>query len=67
MIENEAQLRQALGQIQNLCAAIDTLQADLFPKNPRNFAVLAEEPLEQIRQLQMQADEYVRRLEEAPV
>ncbi len=32
-------------------------------RNPRNFAVLAEGPLEQLRQLQAQIDEYVRRLE----
>ena len=66
MIQNEAQLRQALEQIQNLCAAVDSLRAELFPKNPRNFAVLAEGPLEQVRQLQAQVDEYVRRLEAAP-
>jgi antitoxin component HigA of HigAB toxin-antitoxin module len=66
MIQNEAQLRQALEQIQNLCAAVDSLRADIFAKNPRNFAILAEGPLEQIRQLQGQVDEYVRHLEAAP-
>jgi len=66
MIQNEAQLRQALEQIQNLCAAADSLRADVFAKNPRNFAILAEGPLEQIRQLQGQVDEYVRHLEAAP-
>lgn len=66
MIRNEAQLRQALEQIQNLCAAVDSLRADLFAKNSRNFAVLAEGPLEQLRQLQAQVDEYVRQLEAAP-
>ena len=67
MIRNEAQLRQALEQIQNLCAAVDSLRADLFAKNSRNFAVLAEGPLEQVRKLQAQVDEYVRQLEAAPV
>lgn len=66
MIQNEAQLRQALEQLQNLCAAVDSLRADIFAKNSRNFAVLAEGPLEQIRQLQVQVDEYVRHLEAAP-
>jgi hypothetical protein len=66
MIENEGQLRQALEQIQNLCAAVDSLRADVFAKNSRNFAVLAEGPLEQIRQLQRQVDEYVHFLEGAP-
>jgi hypothetical protein len=66
MIQTEAQLRQALEQIQNLCAAVDSLRAEVFPKNSRNFAMLAEGPLEQVRQLQTQVDEYVRHLEEAP-
>jgi hypothetical protein len=66
MIQNEAQLTQALEQMRNLCAAIDSLRADIFAKNSRNFAILAEGPLEQIRQLQGQVDEYVRHLEAAP-
>ena len=66
MIQNEAQLRQTLEQIQNLCAAVDSLRAEVFAKSPRNFAVLAEGPLEQIRQLQRQVDDYVRHLEAAP-
>jgi hypothetical protein len=65
MIQNEAQLRQALEQIQSLCAAVDGLRADIFAKNSRNFAILAEGPLEQIRQLQAQVDAYVRHLEAA--
>jgi hypothetical protein len=34
-------------------------------KNPRNFALLAEGPLEQLRQLQAQLDEYLQRAEAA--
>jgi hypothetical protein len=67
MIQNESQLSQALEQIQSLCAAVDSLRAEVLVKNPRNFAVLAEGPLEQIRQLQAQVDEFVRRLETTPV
>jgi len=65
-IQHESQLRHSLEQIQNLCAAVDGLRADIFAKNSRNFAILAEGPLEQIRQLQSQVDEYVRQLEAAP-
>jgi len=67
MIRNEAQLGQAIQQMENLCRAIDSLRTEVFAKNPRNFAILAEGPLEQIRQLQGQIDEYVRQLEGAPV
>ena len=35
-------------------------------QNPRNFAMIDEGPIEQIRQLQAQIDEYVRRLEGTP-
>lgn len=66
MIQNEGQLQQALQQIQNLYVALDGLRAEVFPKNRRNFAVLAEGPLEQIRQLQLQVDAYVHFLEESP-
>jgi len=46
-----------------LCRAIEALRADVFSKNPRNFAVLAEGPLDQIRKLQADIDDYVSRLE----
>jgi hypothetical protein len=63
MIQNERQLQQAIEQIQNLCRALESLRADLFPKNPRNFAVLAEGPLAESRKLQGAIGEYVRQPE----
>jgi hypothetical protein len=48
MIQAEAQVRQAIQQMENLCRAINSLRAEVFSKNPRNFAILAEGPLEQI-------------------
>ena len=63
MIQTEAQLRQAIEQIQGLCRAIDALRTDVFPKNPRNFAILAEGPVDEIRKLQVDIDAYVSQLE----
>jgi len=63
MIQNEAQLRQAIEQIQGLCRALDSLRVDVFPKNPRNFAILAEGPVDEIRKLQADIEDYVSRLE----
>jgi len=63
MIINEAQLQQAIEQIQTLCRAIDSLRADIFPKNPKNFAVMAEGPVDEIRKLQADIDAYINRLE----
>jgi len=66
MIQTEAQLQQALEQIENLCRAVQALRADVFPKNPRNFAILAEGPVDEIRKLQAHVDDYLTRLENAP-
>jgi hypothetical protein len=63
MIQTEAQLRQALEQIENLCRAVQSLRAELFSKNPRNFAILAEGPVDEIRKLQVDVDDYLTRLE----
>jgi len=63
MIQTEAQLQQALEQIENLCRAVQSLRADIFPKNPRNFAILAEGPVDEIRKLQVEVDSYLTRLE----
>lgn len=63
MITNEAQLQQAIEQIQGLCRAIDSLRAEIFPKNPKNFAIMAEGPLDEIRRLQADIDAYIVRLE----
>jgi len=63
MINNEAQLQQAIEQIQVLCRAIDSLRADIFPKNPKNFAIMAEGPVDEIRKIQVDIDAYINRLE----
>jgi len=62
-IKNEAQLQQAIEQIQVLCRAIDSLRADIFPKNPRNFAIMAEGPVDEIRKLQADIDAYLQQFE----
>jgi hypothetical protein len=63
MITNEAQLQQAIEQIQRLCRALDSLRMDILPKNPKNFAIMAEGPVDEIRKLQADIDAYINRLE----
>jgi hypothetical protein len=63
-INNEAQLQQAIEQIQGLCRAIDSLRADIFPKNPKNFAIMAEAAVDEIRKLQVDIGAYINCLEE---
>jgi hypothetical protein len=62
-IKNEAQLQQAIEQIQVLCRAIESLRMEIFPQNPRNFAIMAEGPVDEIRKLQADIDAYLQHLE----
>jgi len=63
MIQTDGQLRQAIEQIERLYHGLDALRGDILPKNPRNFALLAEGPLDEIRKLQSEIDHYISRLE----
>lgn len=65
MIETEPQFAQAIGQIERLYDGLNALRSDILHKNPRNFAILAEGPLDEIRKLQVEIDGYVSRLETA--
>ena len=43
MIENTAQLQQALEQMGRMQRILDSYRTDILPKNPRNFAVLLKD------------------------
>ena len=64
MIETDARLQQAIEQIENLYHGLDGLRRDILPKNPRNFALFAEGPLDEIRKLQTEINDYISRLEQ---
>ena len=61
-IENTAQLDQALEQMGRMQRILDSYRVEILPKNPRNFAVFAEGPLDEIRKLQSEIDEYLSKL-----
>jgi hypothetical protein len=65
MIQTPEQLYQAIEQLGRMQRILESYRNEILNENPRNFAMLAEGPLEQIRQLQSQIDDYVRRLEGA--
>jgi predicted DNA-binding transcriptional regulator len=65
MIQTDAQLQQAIEQIERLYRGLDALRRDILPKNARNFALLAEGPLHEIHKLQTEIDDYISRLERA--
>ena len=64
MIQNDPQLQQAIEQIERLYQGLDALRGEVLPQNPRNFAILAEGPLDEIRKLQADIDGYIARLEQ---
>ena len=65
MIQTPEQVYQAIEQMGRMQRILESYRNEILNENPRNFAMLAEGPLEQIRQLQSQIDDYVRRLEGA--
>ena len=67
LIETIDQLQQAIEQMGRMQRILESYRADILPKNPRNFAVFAEGPLDEIRKLQTEIADYVERLEQVPV
>jgi hypothetical protein len=63
MIETAEELYQAIEQMGRMQRILESYRNEILTQNPRNFALLAEGPLEQLRQLQAQIDEYIQRLE----
>ena len=64
MIENIDQLQQAIEQMGRMQRILESYRADILPQNPRNFAVFAEGPLDEIGKLQAEIAAYVDRLEQ---
>jgi len=65
MIESTDQLSQAIEQMGRMQRILESYRNEILTRNPRNFAVLAEGPLEQLRQLQAQLDAYLQRCQAA--
>ena len=65
MIETPEQVYQAVEQMGRMQRILESYRDEILSQNPRNFALLVEGPLEQIRQLQAQLDGYFRRLQTA--
>jgi hypothetical protein len=63
MIENTDQLIQAIEQLGRMQRVLESFRRDILPINPKNFAIFAEGPLDEIRKLQAEIDDYITRLE----
>ncbi len=57
MIANAEQLDQTVGQMERMYRALAALRAEVFPVNPRLFAIIAEGPMGDIRRLKAEIDE----------
>ncbi len=62
MIETVEQLYQAIEQMGRMQRVLESYRNEILTRNPRNFALSAEGPLDQLRQLQIQLDEYIQRI-----
>jgi hypothetical protein len=59
MISSDAELQQAVEQMQRLYQVLAGLRRKVEPDRPELFAVIAEGPMDLVRQLQEQVDAYV--------
>jgi hypothetical protein len=61
MITNDEQLQQAVEQLGRMYRALASLRAEVLPMNARQFALMAEGPVNEIQRLQAQIDAYTGR------
>jgi hypothetical protein len=61
MITNDEQLNQAVERLGGMYRALAALRAEVLPVNARQFALMAEGPVDEIRRLQAQIDAYTGR------
>src|ERR1017187_9413848 len=61
MITNDEQLDQALEQLGRMYRALADLRKEVLPLNARNFALMAEGPVDEIRRLEEQISDYTGR------
>lgn len=59
MITNDEQLQQTIEQLGRMYHAMAALRVRVLPLNARNFALMAEGPLDEIRRMQAEIDAYV--------
>jgi hypothetical protein len=59
MIENDEQLQQAWEALGDLYQALASYRSKILPVNPRNYTIIAQGPLDEIRKLQAEVDAYL--------
>ena len=64
MIETPEQAYQAIEKMGRMPRILESYGNDLLSGNSKDFAILAEGPMEQLRQLQEQANKHIEMMEE---
>ena len=59
MIQDVNRLRVTMQQMERLIRAIDDLKANVLPKDPQLFAVMAEAPLDDLDRLRQEISRFV--------
>jgi hypothetical protein len=59
MIENEAGFRQTIEQLERMYRVVAELRSRMGRTNPLQFELFAEGPIEEIRRLRREIDEYL--------
>ena len=59
MIENDEQLQQAWEALGGLYRALASYRSKILPANPRNYVIVAQGPLDEIRELQAEVAAYL--------
>lgn len=59
MIENEAGFRQTIEQLERMYRVVAELRARMGAANPAQFELFAEGPIEEIRRLRRDIDQYL--------
>ena len=59
MIENDRQLEHSLQQLDGMYRALAELRSRIGPRNPAQYQLMAEGPVDEIRRLQADIEAYL--------
>lgn len=59
MIHHNEDIQQSLEQMERMYRSLATLRAEIYPLNVANYRLMAEGPIDEIRRLQRDIDEYL--------
>jgi hypothetical protein len=66
MIQNEAELAQSMEQMERMYRALARLRSEVAPVSDAKFRLLAEGPIDEIRKLRREIDDYLGIFEPVP-